>query len=55
MQIAQIYAGFTLGKADLLRRAMSKKNLIEMKKMEAEFWSGAQQLGHPLETASKFI
>lgn len=25
MQIAQVYAGFTLGKADLLRRAMSKK------------------------------
>lgn len=55
MQIAQIYAGFTLGKADLLRRAMSKKNLTEMKKMEAEFLSGAQQLGHPLETAQNLF
>lgn len=51
MQIAQVYAGFTLGKADLLRRAMSKKNAVEMQKMEAEFLSGAQALGHPLETA----
>lgn len=46
MQIAQRYAGFTLGKADLLRRAMSKKNAAEMQKMEAEFLTGARQLGH---------
>ena len=51
MQIAQIYAGFTLGKADLLRRAMSKKNHAEMQKMEADFLEGAQKLGHPLDTA----
>lgn len=51
MQIAQIYAGFTLGKADLLRRAMSKKKSSEMQKMEADFLAGAQKLGHPLETA----
>lgn len=41
MQIAQVYAGFTLGKADLLRRAMSKKNAQEMQAMEAEFLQGA--------------
>lgn len=41
MQIAQVFAGFTLGKADLLRRAMSKKNLAEMKKMEDSFIKGA--------------
>ncbi|MGT2753931.1 DNA polymerase III subunit alpha [Streptococcus ovis] len=46
MQIAQRYAGFTLGKADLLRRAMSKKDATEMQKMEAEFLTGAQRLGH---------
>ena len=32
MQIAQVFAGFTLGKADLLRRAMSKKDANEMSK-----------------------
>lgn len=46
MQIAQVYAGFTLGKADLLRRAMSKKNVREMQAMEAEFLAGAVQNGH---------
>ena len=51
MQIAQIYAGFTLGKADLLRRAMSKKKVDDMQKMESDFLEGAQQLGRPLEAA----
>ncbi|MGT2934706.1 DNA polymerase III subunit alpha [Streptococcus castoreus] len=51
MQIAQVYAGFTLGKADLLRRAMSKKNLLEMQKMEEEFIEGATNLGRSQETA----
>ncbi|HFI0578842.1 TPA: DNA polymerase III subunit alpha [Streptococcus suis] len=46
MQIAQVYAGFTLGKADLLRRAMSKKNAREMQSMEAEFLAGARERGH---------
>ncbi|HFI0403290.1 TPA: DNA polymerase III subunit alpha [Streptococcus suis] len=46
MQIAQVYAGFTLGKADLLRRAMSKKNAQEMQAMEAEFLAGARERGH---------
>lgn len=46
MQIAQVYAGFTLGKADLLRRAMSKKNALEMQAMEADFLAGALSNGH---------
>ncbi|MFX4012637.1 DNA polymerase III subunit alpha, partial [Streptococcus suis] len=46
MQIAQVYAGFTLVKADLLRRAMSKKNSQEMQAMEAEFLQGALKNGH---------
>ncbi|HFI0250113.1 TPA: DNA polymerase III subunit alpha [Streptococcus suis] len=46
MQIAQVYAGFTLGKADLLRRAMSKKNAQEMQAMEADFLIGAEKNGH---------
>ncbi|MBS6654317.1 MAG: DNA polymerase III subunit alpha [Streptococcus sp.] len=44
MQIAQVFAGFTLGKADLLRRAMSKKDANEMSKMSEAFMSGSQQL-----------
>ncbi|KHD46756.1 DNA polymerase III subunit alpha [Streptococcus hongkongensis] len=51
MQIAQVFAGFSLGKADLLRRAMSKKNSAEMKKLESEFLMGASQLGRSPETA----
>lgn len=53
MQIAQVYGGFSLGRADLLRRAMSKKDMAEMKKMEDDFLSGAQALGRNLETAKK--
>lgn len=55
MQIAQVYAGFTLGKADLLRRAMSKKDLTAMQQMEADFLAGAERLGHPIETAKKLF
>lgn len=46
MQIAQVYAGFSLGKADLLRRAMSKKNQAEMAAMASDFISGALEQGH---------
>ncbi|EHI69926.1 DNA polymerase III subunit alpha [Streptococcus ictaluri] len=51
MQIAQVYAGFSLGKADLLRRAMSKKNAFEMKKMEEDFLAGARKLGRKEEVS----
>ena len=46
MQVAQRFGGFSLGKADILRRAMGKKNAVEMHKMEEEFVSGAMKLGH---------
>ncbi len=45
MQIAQIVGGFSLGKADILRRAMGKKKEKEMAKMEQEFLSGAEAKG----------
>ncbi len=45
MQIAQVFAGFSLGKADLLRRAMSKKDANEMSKMSEQFMEGSRQLG----------
>ena len=46
MQVAQRFGGFSLGKADILRRAMGKKNAVEMHKMEEEFVLGAMKLGH---------
>ncbi|MGT2929621.1 DNA polymerase III subunit alpha [Streptococcus dentasini] len=55
MQIAQIFAGFTLGKADLLRRAMSKKNAAEMQKMQVDFMQGAKALGRNRETAKELF
>jgi len=45
MQIAQILAGYTLGGADLLRRAMGKKKPEEMAKQRSIFVSGAVTRG----------
>jgi DNA polymerase-3 subunit alpha len=47
MQIAQILAGYTLGGADLLRRAMGKKKPEEMAKQRSIFVSGAVARGVP--------
>jgi DNA polymerase-3 subunit alpha len=41
MQIAQVLAGYTLGGADLLRRAMGKKKAEEMAKQRSVFLAGA--------------
>lgn len=51
MQIAQILGGYTLGSADLLRRAMGKKDVQEMARQRAVFQEGAQKNGIPLERA----
>ena len=45
MQIAQILAGYSLGEADLLRRAMGKKKKEEMDQQKARFVSGAADKG----------
>ena len=45
MQIAQVLAGYTLGGADLLRRAMGKKKPEEMARQRAVFVSGATERG----------
>ena len=45
MQIAQILAGYSLGEADLLRRAMGKKKKEEMDQQKARFTSGALERG----------
>ena len=47
MQIAQILAGYSLGEADLLRRAMGKKKQEEMDQQRARFVSGAEKNGVP--------
>jgi DNA polymerase-3 subunit alpha len=47
MQIAQVLAGYTLGGADLLRRAMGKKSPEEMAKQRSVFVDGARAHGVP--------
>ncbi|WP_304757844.1 DNA polymerase III subunit alpha [uncultured Lactobacillus sp.] len=53
MQTAQVLAGFSLGEADLLRRAMSKKNVDVIQRERAKFIEGAIKLGRKKETAKK--
>lgn len=45
MQIAQVMAGYTLGGADMLRRAMGKKKPEEMAKQRTSFLEGSEQNG----------
>nr|WP_300312044.1 DNA polymerase III subunit alpha [Halomonas sp.] len=45
MQIAQVMAGYSLGQADLLRRAMGKKKPEEMAKQRSGFMEGCQANG----------
>jgi DNA polymerase-3 subunit alpha len=47
MRIAQVLASFSLGEADLLRRAMGKKDQKAMAEMRDRFMNGAAKLGHP--------
>ena len=42
MQIAQVLSGYSLGEADLLRRAMGKKDQAEMDKQRSRFVEGAK-------------
>jgi DNA polymerase III subunit alpha len=55
MQIAQDLAGYTLGGADLLRRAMGKKIRSEMEAQRAIFTEGATARGIPAEKASEIF
>ena len=55
MQIAQIIAGYTLGGADLLRRAMGKKKASEMAEQRQMFDSGANERGHPAALATQLF
>ncbi|ECL9114619.1 DNA polymerase III subunit alpha [Campylobacter coli] len=46
MQIVQIIGGFSLGGADVVRRAMGKKDPEKMKKLKSEFADGAEKQGY---------
>ncbi len=47
MRIANVLASYSLGEADLLRRAMGKKDPEAMAEQRDRFMSGAAKLGHP--------
>jgi DNA polymerase-3 subunit alpha len=55
MQIAQVLAGYTLGGADLLRRAMGKKKPEEMAKQREIFVTGATERGVTQATATRIF
>ena len=55
MQISNVLASYSLGEADLLRRAMGKKNADEMANQRDRFMSGAAALGHKKETAGELF
>ena len=51
MQIAQVLGGYSLGQADMLRRAMGKKKPEEMAIQRKIFMDGSEKLGVPAEKA----
>ena len=55
MQIAQVLAGYTLGGADMLRRAMGKKKPEEMEKQRGTFREGAISVGVDPDLAMKIF
>ncbi|WP_297483395.1 DNA polymerase III subunit alpha [Ferrovum sp.] len=55
MQIAQILAGYTLGAADLLRRAMGKKDSAEMGRQRSRFIEGATTRGISVKLATQLF
>jgi len=55
MQIVQTIGGFSLGGADIVRRAMGKKKVDEMLKYNKEFSEGAQRQGLDYKTASELF
>jgi DNA polymerase-3 subunit alpha len=56
MQAAQVLAGYSLGRADLLRRAMGKKKLEEMAKQRESFVKGCASVNHiPADQANQIF
>ncbi|MBU6450282.1 MAG: DNA polymerase III subunit alpha [Cyanobacteria bacterium REEB67] len=55
MQIAQVLGGYSLGQADLLRRAMGKKDPVAMEKQRAIFCAGCTQNSISEEISTKLF
>ena len=55
MQIANRIAGYSMGEADILRRAMSKKDAPEMAAQRERFFGGARERGHPPRKVAKLF
>jgi DNA polymerase III subunit alpha len=55
MQTANVLAGYSLGQADMLRRAMGKKKAEEMAEQRAMFMKGALERKHPEKRAAKIF
>jgi len=55
MQISQVLAGYSLGEADILRRAMGKKKKEEMDAQRERFLKGAAQLKFPAKKVEKIF
>ncbi len=53
MQIARIIAGYSFAKADILRRAMSKKDLIKLSSMQDDFVKQGVENGYDLSLVSE--
>lgn len=55
IQVANLYAGYSLGEADILRRAMSKKKVDLLKSEEEKFVKKSISLGHDEATSRKIF
>ncbi len=55
MQVANLYAGYTLGEADILRRAMSKKKIDLLKSEEEKFIKKSMERNHTYEQSKKLF
>lgn len=53
MLLSQKLAGFSKGDADVLRKAMGKKQIAILNKMKAQFIEGATKKGHPADKLNK--
>jgi DNA polymerase-3 subunit alpha len=53
MLLSQKLAGFSKGDADVLRKAMGKKQKAVLENMKEKFFSGAKEKGHPMDKVEK--
>lgn len=53
MRVARDLAGYSMGEADMIRKAVAKKNKEQLDKHHAKFVKGAVERGYPAEVAEK--